>query len=110
MDLIEVAASCEKSEIGPIGLLKGTANPSAVTIEGVCYEPGSLIFRGFVGVCDLKSEPKRWNGVYRFEPIPEGVEPPGVGDWSILNNDPPAKPKRAKKPAANRGSEVADGD
>lgn len=62
---IEVSAVIDKSDIAPLGKLKGSSNASPVVIEGIEFGVGGLKFLGFAGACS-EGDLKRYCGVFRF--------------------------------------------
>lgn len=66
--MIEIKHSTSKSGIRSLGLLKGKGNADTVMIGERAFEPGTLVFVGFVAPvpADLSPGPKTWHGVLRF--------------------------------------------
>lgn len=67
--MIEVQHSTGKKGIVAFGKLKGLGNGDMLVIDSHDYEPGTLIFLGFVAPppADLSPGEKTWDGVLRFE-------------------------------------------
>lgn len=72
--MIEVPHSTGKEGIVALGKFKGLGNGDRVVIDSHEYEPGTLIFLGFVAPppTDLSPGEKTWRGVLRFEPGESG--------------------------------------
>lgn len=64
--MLTIEACIEKSDITPIGKMKGALNSDKCSLNGETHEPESLVFRGFVGTMDLAT--RKFIGVFRFEP------------------------------------------
>lgn len=74
--MIELNATCEKSDIPFLGTQKGLVNATHVTIYGQVYSAHTLRFLGFVG--SLRPDSK-YHGCLRFE---DGVfEDAEIGDF-----------------------------
>jgi hypothetical protein len=64
---LQPKASITKSQISPLGELKGKVNNAPVVIGGDAYGPGSLRFNGFAG--SLTKSTGLYDGVMRLEKI-----------------------------------------
>ncbi len=72
--IIEVQHSTDKEGIVALGKFKGLGNGDELVIDSREYEPGTLIFLGFVAPPPTDQGPgqKTWHGVLRFEPGESG--------------------------------------
>ena len=64
--MFTIPAIIHKSDIEPIGAMRGAINSDTATLAGREFKPSELVFRGFAGTYDKAS--RKWVGVYRFEP------------------------------------------
>ena len=62
--MTEVRVSIDKSDITPLGALKGFANATSLIVAGVVHAPGMIMFLGFSGTMETAS--RRFVGVLRF--------------------------------------------
>lgn len=76
--MIEVQHATGKAGIRALGKLKGLGNGDTLTIDSRDFEPGSLVFLGFVAPppADLSPGEKTWHGVLRFAEAPGEDEVP----------------------------------
>ena len=67
--MIEIECATGKEGIQELGKRKGLGNGDTLVIASREYEPGTLLFLGFVAPvpADLNARPLTWNGVLRFE-------------------------------------------
>ena len=63
--MITIPAIIHKSDIEPVGELRGAVNSDTATLAGREFKPSELVFRGFAGTYEKAS--RKWVGVYRFK-------------------------------------------
>ena len=107
MSKIEITAVIDKSDIEPLGELRGATNSDAATLSGQEFQPGDVVFRGFAGTLDMAKG--KYVGVYRFETA-TGDETTTMSIASLPDRggEPSPKKSNTKRSTTEAESEISE--